>query len=561
MGLFILINTFESDELFSLLLSSKDKKSPQEFVWEVLDCASSLSNCDACFLYKITPSKYINLEYINIKPLRLNVKGSSCDKFFSPTYIPDAKNKKIKRPEEICAITKDIINSSNIYNEPDIDASALKEFDLNHDYNSVSLLAFPIFDSNDYPLAVIQFINAKSASGKISNFSLAIQDKIIALCQLISFVLENRQQHDLCNKFLESLVLILSKTMMSKTPRLASVSRQIPIISQMIALALSSNSEGPFKNFEMNDKEWSCISLASWLHDCGKILAPDYLLNKKTKLESVNNRIHEIRQRFEILRRDAHIEYLQKRLNNVADKETLQAEFINKVKQLHEDFKFIGMCNNNSIELTEENIARLDIIASQKFTRHFDRSVGLSDYETADIDMQTTSEVEEEYLLQDRPEQINTALNTGELTNLKTKSGIINLNERNILQEYILSTSDILSDIPFSKDYSKTLEIINTYQDLLKKNNSNAISDNSKTTIMAKIIHLASVFAHLSSKETSSKPKKLSEIMKILQNLKNKNIIDADIYTIFVKNNIYTDYAKEHLDASQIDEINIEDIL
>ena len=46
-----------------------------------------------------------------------------------------------------------------------------------------------------------------------------------------------------------------------------------------------------------------------------------------------------------------------------------------------------------------------------------------------------------------------------------------------------------------------------------------------------------------------------------MQDLKNKNIIDHDIYTVFVKNNIYIDYARDHLHASQIDEINIEDIL
>ena len=498
---------------------------------------------------------------MNIKSLHLEANASSCDKFFSPIFTPEAKNKKIKNTIEICAIDKDIVNSPNIYNEPDIDASDLKEFDLDQDYNSVSLLAFPLFDSNNNILAVIQFVNTQNTSGKISNFSSTCQNKLISLCQLISFALENQQKNELSDKFLEGFVLILSKILMSKSPKIASTGRQIPIITQMIAMALSSSDNTSFKNFEMSDNEWSCLNLASWIYDAGKIMVPDYILNKHTKLETVYNRIHEIRHRFEILRRDAHIEYLQKRLNNVADKETLQAEFVNKVKQLHDDFEFIGHCNTGISELSTEDLIRLDNIASKTFTRHFDRSIGLSSDELYNSDMKTASEVTEEHIIQDTNEQFNGNINTGELTNLKIQKGILNHSERNLLKEYISSTTDILSDTPFSKDYSKALEIINTYQNLLKKENHSFNKDKSKSTIIAKIILLSSIFAHLCSKEAYVKQKKLSEIMKIMQDLKNKNIIDHDIYTVFVKNNIYIDYARDHLHASQIDEINIEDIL
>lgn len=550
----------ESDYLFSLLSSAQTDKDQQTFVFDVLEAALNFSNSDACFLYKVTPSKYINLEYMNIKSLRLYVKGSACDKFFSPTFIPEAKNKKIKRPVEVCATTNDIINSPNIYNEPDIDASNIKDFDLSNDYNSVSLLALPLFDSNKNIIAVVQFINAKTPSGKTSAFSPSIQDKLMAFCQLIAFALENQQQHELSDKFLESFVLILSKIMMAKTPRLASISRQIPIVSQMIALALSSAGEGVFKDFDLSDKDWSCLNLASWIYDAGKIMAPDYLLNKKTKLEGVTNRIHEIRQRFEVLYRDAHIEYLQKRLNNVADKQTLQAEFIEKIKHLHNDFEFIGKCNTNSIEMNEDNLARLESISSQTYICHFDKTIGLSPTEVEQFDKQSSSDNQTEHLIQNNSKQTNDVFSIDEITNLKIKNGNINNVERATLQEYIYSTSDILSDIPLSKEYSKTLEIINTYKNLVKNKNS-IIKDNSETSIMAKIIYLASIFVYLSSKETSSKQKKLSEIMKFMQSLKNKKVIDEDIYTIFVKNNIYIDYAREYLDASQIDEINTEDIL
>ena len=347
------MSNVHSDDIFSLISSLQKSHDTDKLIVEILSFASDIAQADGCFLYKITPSKYINLEYINIKSLRLSVKGASCDKFFAPEYLPQSKNKKNKHPSEICAVTKDILNTPNLYNEPSIDASALKIFDLENSYNSVSLLAFPLFDSNENVISVVQFINAKNSDGKTVTFSTKIQDQVVSLCQLISVLLERQQQAIIYNKFLESIVSTFTKIILSKAPHISSIKNSVPVIAQMIAVAASTTSDENFKDFEMSDNQWNLLNIASWIYDCGRIMAPDYVLNKSTKLETVSNRIHEIRNRFEILRRDAHIEYLQKRLNNVADKEILQAEFVSKVKKLHNDFNFVGLCIPQNLRLLE----------------------------------------------------------------------------------------------------------------------------------------------------------------------------------------------------------------
>lgn len=555
------MSNVHSDDIFSLISSLQKSQDTDKLIVEILSFASDIAQADGCFLYKITPSKYINLEYINIKSLRLSVKGASCDKFFAPEYLPQSKNKKNKHPSEICAVTKDILNTPNLYNEPSIDASALKIFDLENSYNSVSLLAFPLFDSNENVISVVQFINAKNSDGKTVTFSTKIQDQVVSLCQLISVLLERQQQAIIYNKFLESIVSTFTKIILSKAPHISSIKNSVPVIAQMIAVAASTTSDENFKDFEMSDNQWNLLNIASWIYDCGRIMAPDYVLNKSTKLETVSNRIHEIRNRFEILRRDAHIEYLQKRLNNVADKEILQAEFVSKVKKLHDDFNFVGLCNNDTFDLSEEDISRLDEIASQTFTRYFDRSVGLSPQELVNTNTKNLTDTEVENLIQDRPEQISSEYNNGELSNLKIVEGTLNPTEKDKTRQHILSTSEILSSVPFPKEYSDVVEIINTYNKLMLGNNTSQ-KDHSKTTTIAKIIHLATIFASLSANQTPFfKPKKLSEIMKTMQKLKNNRVIDPDLYDLFVKSEIYSDYAKEHLNADQIDEINIEEII
>ena len=140
--------------------------------------------------------------------------------------------------------------------------------------------------------------------------------------------------------------------------------------------------------------------------------------------------------------------------------------------------------------------------------------------------------------------------------------GTINDIERSKIKEHASNTLDILSEIPFPQDYSDILDIVKTHKNIMKEKKNNNQQDSSKTTALGKIIAFASVFEQLSSSETPyNETKKLSEILKIMQSQKNSGLLDADLYSIFIKNEIYIDYAKEYLNPSQIDEINIEDIL
>ena len=56
-------------------------------------------------------------------------------------------------------------------------------------------------------------------------------------------------------------------------------------------------------------------------------------------------------------------------------------------------------------------------------------------------------------------------------------------------------------------------------------------------------------------------PKKLSEALKIMRDMKNEGHLDPDLYELFIKSGVYMDYAKEYIDKNQIDEINPEEFL
>lgn len=530
---------------------------------KAMEIAAGIADADGSFFFHVTTGHFMNLVYSRIESLNTSISGTSNLRLFPSVFLPETKEKTQKRPAEACAINQEIINSPNIFAEPNIEASFLKEFDDNNDYTTISALVFPLFDSKHNVIGVAQFINARDSRGKVINFTTDRQEKMIAVCQMIAIALERKQLTEAYSQLLESFVDVLAKAIDDKSPYTGLHCQKVPIITRMLASAAVSESEGPLKNFEMSDNDWYALHIASWLHDCGKIITPEYIIDKAAKLETIHNRIHEIRTRFEVLRRDAHIEYLQKRLHNVDSKENLQAEFIARIQQLNDDFEFIGRCNIGDTALTKEDLTRLDKIAQRSFIRYFNRMAGLSWSEKKLIDTPSTyAKPEVEYVLQDRPEQLAGPYNQGELTNIKIVQGTINDAEREKINEHIVTTINMLKNLPFPPELSKIVEYAGAHHERVDgKGYPNGLTGD-QMSIPAKIMAIADVYEALTAKDRPYKePKKLSEVLQIMRDMKNSGHLDPDLYNLFIRSGVYLDYANEYIDKNQIDEINPEEFL
>ena len=557
------LNNLLLDDIIKLSAKLAEGCEPDTVVALAADSAARIADADGCFFFHITPNHFMNLVYSRIESLNTSVSGTSNMAFFPSVFLPDTKERPTKRPAELCALNKEVINTPNIFDIPNIDKVFLREFDETNNYTSLSALIFPLFDSRHNIIAVAQFVNARDAKGKIISFTADNQEKMLAVCQMAVFALERKQLSESYTQLLESFVDVLAKAIDSKSPYTGLHCQKVPIITRMLAAAAVQETEGPFKNFEMSDNDWYALHIASWLHDCGKIITPEYIMDKSAKLETINNRIHEIRNRFEILRRDAHIEYLQKRLKNIDTKENLQAEFVTKIKQLTDDFEFIGYCNIGDTPLTDNDIKRLDKISERSFTRYFNRMTGLSWGEKKLINTPSTyTKPEVEYLLQDRPEQLAALYNQGELTNLKIRQGTINAAERKKINEHIITTINMLKNLPFPPDLSNIVEYAGAHHERIDgKGYPNGLTGD-QMSIPAKIMAIADVYEALTARDRPYKePKKLSEVLRIMRDMKNNGHLDPDLYELFIKSGVYMDYAKEYIDKDQIDDINPEEFL
>lgn len=530
---------------------------------KVMRVARKACDADGCFFFSVSDNKYINLEYSRVNSLNVGISGTENMAFFPSVFLPDVKNRSRKAPSEYCALNREIINSPNIFQTTGIDTDLIAKFDDANNYSTISLLAIPLVDRKDNLLGVAQFTNAKDANGKIISFTTEAQKVVLSVCKLITIALENKNQKEAYSQLLESFIEVLARAIDAKSPYTGSHCQRVPIIARLLATAAVQETTGNLKTFEMGPDDWYTLHIASWLHDCGKVTTPEYIVDKATKLETIFNRIHEIRNRFEILRRDAHIEYLQKRLNNIDTKQHLQAEFVAKVKQLEEDFAFVAKCNTGDIELNDRDIARLEQISQIQFVRYFNRMLGLSWAERDNVENKDFYvHPARENLLQNRKDQIFGPYNRGELYNLEIRRGTINKEERDKINEHIVVTIDMLKALPFPKELSKVVEYAGAHHERIDgKGYPNGLTGD-QMSVPAKIMAIADIFEALTANDRPYKePKKLSEVLRIMQQMKHNGHIDPDLYDVFIRSKVYQDYAEQYMDKNQIDEVTPEDYL
>ena len=278
-------------------------------------------------------------------------------------------------------------------------------------------------------------------------------------------------------KLLDSIIKLMAKAVDAKSSYTAGHCKRVPEIANLLLESADKSSLDSLKDFKIsNDSQKDAFNIAAWLHDCGKITTPEYVVDKATKLETIYNRIHEIRTRFEILWRDAQIDYLESQLQG--EDSNLALLKMHKTQQkLLDDFTFIAKTNIGKEFMTTQDQTRIQTIAKQTWLRYFDDTLGLSQEELrrkksnsnqslpstetllADKEMHIIprenfdyKNYEEEGFKETVPEAL---YNYGEVYNLCIEKGTLTQEERYKIDEHVIMTIKMLEQIPFPPELSE----------------------------------------------------------------------------------------------------------
>jgi len=396
--------------------------------------------------------------------------------------------------------------------------------------------------------------------------------------------IETRQLVEAQQRLLDAMIKLLADAIDAKSPYTGGHCERVPQLAQMLLDKAVQADSGPYADFTMSDAERYEFHVAAWLHDCGKVTSPEYVVDKATKLETLYNRIHEVRMRFEVLWRDAELAYWQG-LAGGEDHATLQRTLEQAQAELQEEFAFVAKANIGGESMQEEDIARLHQIGQRRWRRHFDNRLGISRDEeerlagvppaTLPVDEPLLADRDEHRVpwgarkppvAKDDPRNIwgfdmrlpAQASHYGELYNLSVRRGTLNEEERFKINEHIVQTIVMLDSLPFPRQLRRVAAIAGSHHEKMDGTGYPRRRGKDDLGVPERVMAIADIFEALTAADRPYKaPKTLSESVKILVVMARENHIDGQLLRLFLSSGVYREYAQRFLRAEQIDEVDV----
>lgn len=380
-------------------------------------------------------------------------------------------------------------------------------------------------------------------------------------------------------ELMDSFIKLIASAIDAKSKYTGGHCERVPVLTIALANAASKSQEGIFKEFNLKTKdEKRELSVAAWLHDCGKVTTPEYVVDKATKLETLYNRIHEIRTRFEVIHRDLTIKMYENILLG-ANKEKEEKLLKEEHKKLFEEFKIVATANIGGEFMDEKDIEKIYEISQRKWTKYFNDTLGLSQDELSRVEDKNRVFPKEENLLVNKKEHLierkhfsqeefekfrfkmevpEYLYNLGEVYNLTIKKGTLTEEERFKINEHMIMSIKMLEQLPFPKILEKVPEYAGAHHETLIGTGYPRKLVKEQMSIPARIMAVADIFEALTAADRPYKEAKtLSESIKILGFMVKDKHIDEDIFKLFLTSGVYKEYALKYLKKEQIDEVDI----
>ncbi|WP_283150535.1 HD domain-containing phosphohydrolase [Silvimonas soli] len=443
------------------------------------------------------------------------------------------------------------------------------------DHNAVAV-AIPLINRQEETVGVlVLFIEAAEA--------LRGGHPMLALLEAVSgtaaVAIETQRLIQEQQALLESFIQLVAGAIDAKSPYTGGHCQRVPELTKMLAHAACDTLEGPYKQFSLSDQEWEALHIGAWLHDCGKVTTPEYVVDKATKLETLYDRIHEIRMRFEVLKRDAWIAYWQG-VAQGGDAQTLSATREQLLHTLDEEFTFVARCNEGGEVMAKEDIERLYQIGQRTWQRTLDDRIGISYEEHERKSRMPASLLPASMpLLADAPDQViyrnerdqlpqgygfemkvpEYLYNRGELHNLSVSRGTLTEEERYKINEHIVQTIVMLEKLPFPRHLRNVPEIAGGHHEKMDGNGYPRRLKRDEMSPLARMMAIADIFEALTAVDRPYKRgKTLAESIAIMARMRREQHIDGELFELFLRSGVYLHYGQRYLRPEQVDEVDIE---
>ena len=561
------------DSLVQNGIQMSRQRDRQKLLREILFGGKDLCQCDQGTMYLKTPQGTLQFALRTASgelpsfeiPLMDAASGLANDKFVS-VHV---------------ALTGETVLIDDVYSETRFDLSGTKRFAQETGYRTVSMLTVPMSPRDGEVIGVLQFMNALDAdTGQVIPFPPVLIRIVEALAAQSAVALENQNLLQAQKALLESFIGLMAGAIDAKSPHTGGHCQRVPELTKMLAKAACDAKEGPFAAFNISENEWEALHIAGWLHDCGKVTTPEYVVDKATKLETIYDRIHEIRTRFEILKRDAEIACF-KAIAAGGDAHELNAKLAEELRTLDAEFAFIATCNEGGEFMAQDKIEKLKSIGARTWQRTLNDRLGVSWEEGRRLSRTPAPDLPvTETLLADKPSHRvprgpqdiipednpwgfklkvpEYLYNRGEVYNLSVARGTLTEEERYKINEHIVRTIIMLSQLPLPPHLKSVPELAGGHHEKMDGTGYPKRLLRNQMSVQARIMAIADIFEALTATDRPyKKGKMLSEAIKIMAHMKKDAHVDAELFDLFLTSGVYKEYARRFLLPEYIDDVDI----
>ena len=430
-------------------------------------------------------------------------------------------------------LTGETVNIPDAYKADGFDFSGTKAFDKKTGYRSQSFLTVPLKNHEDEIIGVIQLLNAKDRkTGESIPFSTEVQDIVEALSSQAAVAITNKNLIRDLEILFESFIKLIASAIDAKSTYTGGHCSRVPVITMMLADAVNESDNEHYKDIHFTEKQMYELKIAAWLHDCGKVVTPEYVVDKATKLETIFDRVHMVANRFEVLKRDQEIKCLKQQLKvekntSLSELEVKNAlkeirkKYNEKIKQLDNDLDFVKTTNVGGEFMSGDKKDRVQKIAQYRWNDNG---------------------------------EIKNFLSDDEVKNLCIAKGTLTAEERKIINDHIVYTIDMLNQLPYPNHLKNIPEFAGGHHEKLDGTGYPMGLTIDEMSIQAKAMAIADVFEALTARDRPYKDgKALSVAMRIMGFMKNDAHVDPFLFELFVQEKIYLKYAEEYLTPEQLD--------
>ena len=496
--------------------------------------AKNITNADGRTLYMISDdAKTMKFEIMATESMNFAQGGTTGIEIKIPPMqlFDEEGNPNHSSIVTYSANTGKTVNIKDAYKEKGFDFTGAKTFDKNTGYRTQSVLSVPLKNHENDIVGVMQLINAKDPqSGKTISFSADMQHQIESLASQGAVALTNKRLVAELKSLFESFIQLIATAIDKKSPYTGGHCERVPEITMLLADAVEKTTEGKYADFTMTEDERYELYLAGWLHDCGKVATPPHVVDKGMKLETITDRIEVMDTRFEVLKRDVEIAKLKKQIELMTEGsangeiKTLEENLTTRIEELSLDQTFIQKTNRGGEFMEEEDQKRVADIGNYKWN----------------LEGEETNFFDEK-----------------DVRNLQIPKGTLLPEEREIINDHIVITIDMLNKLPYPKNLRKIPEFAGGHHEKLDGTGYPKGLKDEEMSVQAKMMAIADIYEALTAADRPYKDgKKLSQAMRIMGFMKKDYEIDEELFAIFVKSGVYKQYAEKYLGEDQLDEID-----